>query len=91
MSDHVLIFAGQLGSQGGAIDMMQVEKVPLVRALKPDLGIGWDGGANLSNIRALAHAGIDVINVGSAITRATDKAAMYQSMLAEIERKGVLI
>lgn len=91
MSDHVLIFAGQLGSQGGAIDMMQVEKVPLVRALKPDLEIGWDGGANLSNIRALAHAGIDVINVGSAITRATDKAAMYQSMLAEIERKGVLI
>lgn len=91
MSDHVLIFAGQLGSQGGAVDMMQVEKVPLVRALKPDLEIGWDGGANLSNIRAIVHAGVDVVNVGSAITNAADKAAMYQSMLAEIERKGVLI
>ena len=91
MADHVLIFAGQLGSQGGAIDMMQTEKVPLVRALKPDLEIGWDGGANLTNIRALAHCGADVINVGSAITNASDKAAMYQSLLTEADRKGVLI
>ena len=91
MSDHVMIFAGELGSQGGALDSLQMEKVPLVRAIKQDLEIGWDGGVNLSNIRAVAHSGVDVINVGSAITNAPDKAAMYQSLLAESEKKGVLI
>lgn len=90
-ADHAMIFAGELGSQGGTIDMMQIEKVPLIRAIKPEIEIGWDGGANLSNVRALAHADIDVINVGSAITQAADPAAMYQSLLVETEKKGVLI
>lgn len=90
-ADHAMIFAGELGKQGGTIDMLQIEKVPLLRAIKPDLEIGWDGGANLSNVRALAHDGIDVINVGSAISSAADPAAMYQSLLVESERRGVLI
>lgn len=90
-ADHAMIFAGTLGSQGGTIDLLQTEKVPLLRAIKPDLEIGWDGGANLSNIRALAHSDIDVINVGSAISQASDPAAMYQSLIAEADKKGVLI
>lgn len=90
-ADHVMIFAGTLGAQGGAIDMLQIEKIPLIKAIKPDLEIGWDGGANLSNVRALAHAGVDIINVGSAISKATDRAAMYESLVAECEKKGVLI
>ena len=90
-ADHAMIFAGELGRQGGAIDMLQIEKVPLIRAIKPDIEIGWDGGANLSNVRALAHSGIDVINVGSAISKAADKAAMYQSLVAECWTRGVLL
>ncbi len=89
--DHAMIFAGELGQQGGTIDMMQTEKVALIRAIKPDIEIGWDGGANLSNVRALAHDEIDVINVGSAITQAEDPAAMYQSLVVEADKKGVLI
>lgn len=89
--DHVMIFAGELGSQGGAIDMMQTEKIPLIRTIRPDVEIGWDGGINLSNIRAIAHAGVDVLNVGSAITNSDDAAAMYQSLIIESEKKGVLI
>lgn len=91
MADHVMIFAGQLGSQGGAPDMLQTEKVALVRAIKPDLEIAWDGGANLTNVRAITHSGVDVIDVGSAISRAQDKRAMYESLLAECDKKGVLI
>lgn len=89
--DHAMIFAGELGKQGGTIDMLQTEKVPLLQKIKPDLEIGWDGGVNLSNVRALAHAGIAVLNVGSAITNSDDPAAMYQSLLVESEKKGVLI
>lgn len=90
-ADHALIFAGDLGKQGASADMLQVEKVPLIRQIKPNIEIGWDGGANLSNVRALAHADIDVINVGSAISKASDPAAMYQSLINESEKKGVLI
>lgn len=90
-ADHVMIFAGELGRQGGNIDMLQAEKVPLIRAINPNVEIGWDGGANLSNVRALAHDEIDVINVGSAISSAADPNAMYQSLVAEAEKKGVLL
>lgn len=90
-ADHVLIFSGNLGEQGGTADMLQIEKIPLIRAIKPDVEIGWDGGANLSNARALAHAGVNVINVGGALANAPDSAAMYQSLIAESEKKGVLI
>lgn len=90
-ADHAMIFAGNLGAQGGIIDMLQIEKIPLIKGIKPDIEIGWDGGANLSNVRALAHAGVDIINVGSAISKAADRAAMYESLVAECEKKGVLV
>ena len=91
MVDHVLIFAGQLGAQGAPADLMQMEKIPLVRAMKPELEIGWDGGANMSNVRALAHADLDVINVGSAISTAADPASVFQELVSEIDKNGVLL
>lgn len=90
-ADHAMIFAGDLGRQGGTADMMQVEKIPLIKAIKNTLEIGWDGGANLTNVRALAHAGVDVINVGSAFTNSDDPSQMYQTLIAESEKKGVVI
>lgn len=89
--DHVLIFAGQLGAQGGQADLMQMEKIPLVRNMKPELEIGWDGGANVSNVRALAHADLDVINVGSAISMSPNPAETFQELVAEIDKNGVAL
>ena len=90
-ADHVLIFAGQLGVQGSQADLMQMEKIPLVRNMKPELEIGWDGGANMTNVRAIAHADIDVINVGAAISQAPDPAQAFQELVAEIDKNGVVI
>ena len=90
-ADHVLIFAGQLGVQGAPADLMQMEKIPLVRNMKPEVEIGWDGGANMSNIRALAHADLDVINVGSAISQAENPAAAFEELVAEIDKNGVVL
>ena len=90
-ADHVLIFAGQIGMQGAPTDMMQMEKIPLVRNMKPEVEIGWDGGANITNIRALAHADLDVINVGSAIANAPDPAETFQALVAEIDKNGVAL
>lgn len=89
--DHVLVFAGQLGMQGSTADLMQMEKIPLIRNMKPELEIGWDGGANLSNIRALAHADLDVINVGSAIATAENPAEMFERLVSEIDKNGVAL
>lgn len=90
-ADHVLIFAGQLGVQGSPADLMQMEKIPLIRNMKPEVEIGWDGGANLSNVRALAHADLDVINVGSAISTAENPAEVFQQLVAEIDKNGVVL
>lgn len=89
--DHVLIFAGQLGVQGAAADLMQMEKISLVRKMKPELEIGWDGGANLSNIRTLAHADLDVINVGAAISRSENPAESFAQLVSEIDKNGVVL
>ncbi len=90
-ADHVLIFAGQLGMQGAPADMMQMEKIALIRNMKPEVEIGWDGGANITNVRALAHADLDVIDVGSAISQAENPAEAYQQLVAEIDKNGVVL
>lgn len=90
-ADHVLIFAGHLGVQGSPADLMQMEKIALVRNMKPEVEIGWDGGANMTNIRALAHADLDVINVGSALSKSQNPAEVYQQLVAEIDKTGVVI
>lgn len=89
--DHVLIFAGQPGIQGSPADLMQMEKIPLIRNMKPEVEIGWDGGANMTNIRALAHADLDVINVGSAISKSENPAQTFQDLVAEIDKNGVVL
>ncbi len=90
-ADHVLIFAGELGRQGGQADLLQTEKIDLIKSINPNVEIGWDGGANLKNVRALAHAGIDVIYVGSAIAAAPNPAQMYQDLQADLDKKGVVL
>ena len=90
-ADHVLIFAGEIGKQGSQADMLQTEKIPLVKAINPNTEIGWDGGANLRTVRAIYRAGADVINVGSAISNATDPGAMYESLVADLDKRGVVI
>lgn len=90
-ADHVLIFAGTLGEQGGQADMMQMEKIGIIRNLKSEVEIGWDGGANMKTIRALAHADLDVINVGSALSQAANPSAVYQEMVAETDKSGVVL
>ena len=91
VADHVLIFAEQLGVQGSPADLMQMEKIPLIRNMKPEVEIGWDGGANATNVRALAHADLDVINVGSAISQAGNPAEVFQELVSEIDKNGVVL
>lgn len=88
-ADHVLIFAGNLGKNGGTADLLQTEKIKLVKAINPNCEIGWDGGINLDNVRAVAHSGVDVINVGSFIAMNPDPKAAYESLIEEGKQRGV--
>lgn len=80
LADHALIFSGTLGSYGGTADLALLSKVEEIRALHPDIEIGWDGGANMETVETLARGGVDVINVGGAIQRATNPQDVFESL-----------
>ena len=80
--DHVLIFSGNLGYQGGSqADLQLLDKAAELRALKPTLEIGWDGGVTDENAAHIAAAGVDVLNVGSFIHQAHNPQATYDHLL----------
>lgn len=83
-ADHVLIFSGSLGSFGGVADLGLLGKVPQVRSLNPSAEIGWDGGANLDSVVALRDGGIDVLNVGGAIQKASHPANAYRALVRAV-------
>lgn len=89
-ADHVMIFSGDLGKYGGTASMMQLEKVRLIRTIKQDVEIGWDGGVNIENAYTLSQGGIDVLNVGSTIAKAADPASVYATLVNEINKHGVI-
>jgi len=79
--DHVLIFSGNLGYQGGSeADLSLLKKAKLIRKLKPSVEIGWDGGINADNAKQIAEAGVDVLNVGGFIQDAANPQAAYATL-----------
>lgn len=89
-ADHVMIFSGDLGHYGGQASLMQLEKVRLVKAINPEVEIGWDGGVNLENAYTLTQGGVNVLNTGGAIAEAQDPNATYQALVKEINKHGVI-
>lgn len=89
-ADHVMIFSGELGRHGGTASMMQLEKIRLVRKIKPNLEIGWDGGIKVDNAYTLTQGGVDVLNVGGEIANATNPAETYNELVKEINKHGVI-
>lgn len=86
--DHVLIFSGDLGSFGGHADLRLLDKVAVLKKLKPQLEIGWDGGINDNNIAELILGGVDVLNVGGYIQKAADPEKAYSTLFRIAEETG---
>ena len=89
-ADHVMIFSGDLGKNGGIASLMQLEKVRLIRNVRQDVEIGWDGGVTVENAYSLSQGGIDVLNVGATLAQAEDPATVYASLVNEINKHGVI-
>lgn len=84
MIDHVLVFSGNFGHFGGQADLGLLDKVRQLRALKPSLEIGWDGGVSDLNASQLTEAGVDVLNVGGFIQRSPDPVAAYEQLVRKL-------
>lgn len=89
-ADHVMIFSGDLGRFGGTASMMQLEKIRLIKKIKPDVEIGWDGGVKVENAYTLTQGGVDVLNVGGEIANAEDPTTTYNQLVKEINKHGVI-
>ena len=89
-ADHVMVFTGTLGQYGGTASLMQLEKVRLIKAISPNVEIGWDGGVNIDNAYTLTQGGVDVLNVGKALASAADPGQMYAKLVSEINKRGVI-
>lgn len=89
-ADHVMIFSGDLGHYGGSASMMQLEKVRLIKAINPNVEIGWDGGVSTDNAYTLTQGGVNVLNVGGAIAKDDDPANAYATLVTEINKHGVI-
>lgn len=89
-AEHVMIFSGELGRFGGNASLMQLEKIRLIKAINPNVEIGWDGGVTIENAYSLVQGGVYVLNVGGAIQKARDPHVMYTKLQGEISKTGVL-
>ena len=84
IADHALIFSGTLGYYGGHADPARFASIKDLKRRYTGIEIGWDGGANESNVHAIATAGADVINVGSGLSKTADPYAAYAKLVAEL-------
>ena len=82
--DHALIFSGNIGHFGGKADLGLLDKVKRLKAAKPTIEIGWDGGVNKQNAAQLAAGGVDVLNTGGFIHHADDPQDAYAILGLEI-------
>jgi ribulose-phosphate 3-epimerase len=80
--DHLLVFTGNLGFNGGEFDAECLDKIAPARALNGDMEIGVDGGIDNEAARQSVEAGADVLNSGSFIHNSSDPEAAFMQLEA---------
>lgn len=90
IADHVMIFSGNLGRHGGKASLMQLEKIRLIKAIRPSVEIGWDGGINAENAFSLVQGGVDVLNVGGEFVRSKNIKDTYEKLMREASKRAVI-
>jgi len=83
--DHLVVFTGKLGHNGGEFRADCLEKIGQARVINPDLEIGVDGGLNQETARLAVEAGANVLDVGSFIQEAEDPEIAYIALAAIAE------
>ncbi len=80
--DHVLIFAGNLGYNGGVMDTECLDKISPLKQINPGLEIGIDGGVTADTGKLAVTAGASVLDSGSYIHDAPSPKQAYEELEA---------
>lgn len=83
--DHVLVFTGTLGHNGGEFHAEALEKIGQAKEVNPELEVSVDGGINQETARLALAAGADVLVAGSFIHNADDPEIAYVALQAIAE------
>jgi ribulose-phosphate 3-epimerase len=83
--DHLVVFTGKLGHNGGDFRADCLEKISEARSINPDLEIAVDGGLNQETSRVAVDAGANLLDVGSFIHDAPDPEIAYIAVQAIAE------
>jgi ribulose-phosphate 3-epimerase len=75
--DHLLVFCGTLGHNGGEFHAEMLEKIAQAKAINPNLEVGVDGGISQETCHLAVDSGADILDVGSAIHDAPDPEAAF--------------
>lgn len=85
MVDMVLIMTVEPGFGGQSLIESCLDKIKVLREMKPDLDIEIDGGVKCDNIDKVIEAGANVIVAGSAVFGAEDPARVVKTLMGEKE------
>ena len=80
-ADHVLVFTGTLGRNGGDFKPDQLPRVREVRAIKSTVEVSVDGGITDLNAALVVLEDVDVLYVGGFVQTAADPKAAYDSIV----------
>ena len=85
MVDMVLIMTVEPGFGGQSLIESCLDKIKVLREMRPSLDIEIDGGVKCENIDKVIEAGANVIVAGSAVFGADDPAKVVKSLMGEKE------
>ena len=83
--DHLLIFTGRLGHNGGEFRLDCLNKIAQARLVNPNIEIGVDGGIDQETARLAVEAGANVLDCGSFIHDSEDPEIAYIALEAIAE------
>ena len=83
MVDMVLIMTVEPGFGGQSLIESCLDKIKVLREMRPELDIEIDGGVKCENIDRVIEAGANVIVAGSAVFGAEDPAKVVKTLMGE--------
>jgi len=83
--DHLLVFTGWLGFNGGEFDAEPLAKIAAAKAINANLEVAVDGGIDQASARLAIQAGADVLDSGSFVQKSEDPEAAYLGLVAIAE------
>jgi ribulose-phosphate 3-epimerase len=85
--DGVLFLSVHPGYYGARFIPEVLEKIAVLRQMRPSLKIGIDGGIKKNNILEIAKIGVDEICIGSAIFSQPQPGESYRRLLELVQKK----